>query len=145
MQYVVPVLDALYPVHCCLLQGCMPRFCQNRRHRRQYKTYINNEFYSIVVCMTKVMYVDTVVTVFIFLFLIFGYFFYARRGAYLMVAIFLKTLNRNFGGKQYTFGIKRWKGNGNNYFIHMHTIYHSDHTIPMIPASYRIHGQCTYK
>ena len=42
--------------------------------------------------MTKVMYVDTVITVFIFLFLIFGYFFYARRGAYLylMVAIFLK-------------------------------------------------------
>jgi len=37
------------------------------------------------------MYVDTVITVFIFLFLIFGYFFYARRGAYLMVAIFLKT------------------------------------------------------
>ena len=49
--------------------------------------------------MTKVMYVDTVITVFIFLFLIFGYFFYARRGAYFMVAIFLKTLNTIFGGK----------------------------------------------
>ena len=24
--------------------------------------------------------------------------------------------------------------------LSMHTIYHSDHTIPMIPASYRMHG-----
>jgi len=34
--------------------------------------------------MTKVMHLDNVFEVFIFLFFIFGYFFCARRGAYLM-------------------------------------------------------------
>ena len=42
--------------------------------------------------MIKVMHVDTVFEVFIFKFFIFGYFFYARRGAYLMMVNFLKTL-----------------------------------------------------
>ena len=96
------------------------------------------------------MYVDTVITVFIFLFLIFGYFFYARRGAYLMVAIFLKTLKSNFRGHIVHFGAVTHNyidltvlnaGKGMEIItLSMHTIYHSDHTIPMIPASYRMHG-----
>ena len=39
------------------------------------------------------MHVDNVFEVFIFLILIFGYFFYARRGAYLIVFILLKTFS----------------------------------------------------
>ena len=96
------------------------------------------------------MYVDTVITVFIFLFLIFGYFSYARRGAYLMVAIFLKTLKSYFRGHIVHFGAVTHNyidltvlnaGKGMEIItLSMHTIYHSDHTIPMIPASYRMHG-----
>jgi hypothetical protein len=43
--------------------------------------------------MIKVMHVDNVFEVFIFLILIFGYFFYARRGAYLFMFILLKTFS----------------------------------------------------
>ena len=43
--------------------------------------------------MIKVMHVDNVFEVFIFLILIFGYFFYARRGAYLIMFILLKTFS----------------------------------------------------
>ena len=39
------------------------------------------------------MHVDNVFEVFIFLILIFGYFFYARRGAYLIMFILLKTFS----------------------------------------------------
>jgi len=46
--------------------------------------------------MTKVMYVDTVITVFIFLFFIFGKNIYARRGAYLMMVYFPQTLGPLF-------------------------------------------------
>ena len=49
--------------------------------------------------MIKVMHVDTVFEVFIFKFFYFGYFFYARRGTYLMMVNFLKTLNPRFRGK----------------------------------------------
>jgi hypothetical protein len=106
--------------------------------------------------MIKVMHVDNVFEVFIFLILIFGYFFYARRGAYLMVAIFLKTLNSNFRAKKHFRGHIVHFGAVTHHYIDltalnagkgteiitlsMHTIYHSDHTIPMIPASYRMHG-----
>ena len=103
--------------------------------------------------MTKVMYVDTVITVFIFLFLIFGYFFYARRGAYLMVAIFLKTLNSNFRGQIVHFrGHIVHFGAVTHHYIDLTalnagkgteiiilsgaTMYHSDHTSHVIPASY---------
>jgi hypothetical protein len=43
--------------------------------------------------MIKVMHVDNVFEVFIFLILIFGYFFYARRGAYLIMFILLNTFS----------------------------------------------------
>ena len=107
--------------------------------------------------MTKVMYVDTVITVFIFLFFIFGKNIYARRGAYLKVAIFLKTLNRNFRGQIVHFrghivhfgavthhyidltGLNAGKGT-EIITLSMYTIYHSDHTSPVIPTNYRIHG-----
>ena len=49
--------------------------------------------YSIIGCMIKVMHVDNVFEVFIFLILIFGYFFYARRGAYLIMFILLNTFS----------------------------------------------------
>ena len=112
--------------------------------------------------MTKVMYVHTVITVFIFLFIIFGYFFYARRGAYLMVAIFLKTLNSNFRGQivhfrghivhfgavtdplHRSYGIKRWKGNGNNYFIHAYYIplrSHDSHDSSKLPYAWIVYVQ----
>ena len=61
------------------------------------------------------MYVDTVITVFIFLFLIFGYFFYARRGAYLMMIFSSKTLSgasRHKASEKEFQGIKRWKRDG---------------------------------
>ena len=93
------------------------------------------------------MYVDTVITVFIFLFLIFGYFFYARRDACLMVAIFLKTLNRNFRGHIVHFGAATHNyidltvlnaGKGTEIInLSGATMYHSDHTSHVIPASYR--------
>ena len=95
------------------------------------------------------MYVDMVITVFIFLFLIFGYFFYARRGAYLMVAIFLKP-NRgqivHFRGHIVHFGAVTHiyidltvlnAGKGTEIIILSGaTMYHSDHTSHVIPASY---------
>ena len=45
------------------------------------------------------MHLDNVFDVFIFLFYIFGYFFCARRGAYLMSVKFYLFLSSNFGGK----------------------------------------------
>ena len=82
--------------------------------------------------MTKVMYVDTVITVFIFLFLIFGYFFYARRGAYLIMFIMLKTFSgaSRHNASQKIFKIQatmqlpphqRWKSDGRKkLFLHPH-------------------------
>ena len=72
--------------------------------------------------MIKVMHVDTVFEVFIFKFFYFGYFFYARRGTYLMMVNFLKTLKPPISGESSTkmsylgppqtntrfYGIKRW-------------------------------------
>jgi len=72
--------------------------------------------------MIKVMHVDTVFEVFIFNFFYFGYFFYARRGTYLMMVNFLKTLKPPISGESSTkmsylgpphtntrsYGIKRW-------------------------------------
>ena len=72
--------------------------------------------------MIKVMHVDTVFEVFIFKFFYFGYFFYARRGTYLMMVNFLKTLKPLISGESSTkmsylgpphtntrsYGIKRW-------------------------------------
>ena len=72
--------------------------------------------------MIKVMRVDTVFEVFIFKFFYFGYFFYARRGTYLMMVNFLKTLEPPISGESSTkmsylgpphtntrfYGIKRW-------------------------------------
>ena len=72
--------------------------------------------------MGKVMHVDTVFEVFIFKFFYFGYFFYARRGTYLMMVNFLKTLKPPISGESSTkmsylgpphtntrfYGIKRW-------------------------------------
>ena len=69
--------------------------------------------------MIKVMHVDTVFEVFMFKSFYFGYFFYARRGTYLMMVNFPKP---SFGGKKYknvlfgatthklhqSYGIKRW-------------------------------------
>ena len=49
--------------------------------------------------MIKVMHVDTVFEVFIFKFFYFGYFFYARRGTYLMMVNFLKTLKPPISGE----------------------------------------------
>ena len=72
--------------------------------------------------MIKVMHIDTVFEVFIFKFFYFGYFFYARRGTYLMMVNFLKTLKPPISGESSTkmsyfgpphtntrsYGIKRW-------------------------------------
>ena len=72
--------------------------------------------------MIKVMHVDTVFEVFIFKFFYVGYFFYARRGTYLMMVNFLKTLKPLISGESSTkmsylgppqtntrfYGIKRW-------------------------------------
>ena len=97
--------------------------------------------------MIKVMHVDNVFEVFIFLILIFGYFFYARRGAYLMVAIFLKTLKSNFRGHIVHFGAVTHNyidltvlnaGKGTEIInLSGATMYYSDHTSHVIPASYR--------
>ena len=51
-------------------------------HIRLDPSYKIKEFYSIIDWMTKVMHLDNVFEVFIFLFFIFGYFFCARRGAF---------------------------------------------------------------
>ena len=52
--------------------------------------------------MIKVMHVDTVFEVFIFNFFYFGYFFYTRRGTYLMMVNFLKTLKPPISGESST-------------------------------------------
>ena len=52
--------------------------------------------------MIKVMHLDTVFEVFIFKFFYFGYFFYARRGTYLMMVNFLKTLKPPISGESST-------------------------------------------
>jgi hypothetical protein len=76
--------------------------------------------------MIKVMHVDNVFEVFIFLILIFGYFFYARRGAYLMMIFSSKTLSgasrhkaseksqssSHYNQIHHFQGIKRWKRDG---------------------------------
>ena len=83
--------------------------------------------------MIKVMHVDTVFEVFIFKFFYFGYFFYARRGTYLMMVNFLKTLKPPISGESSTkmsylgpphtntrsYGIKRWNTTRKKYlFLH---------------------------
>ena len=83
--------------------------------------------------MVKVMHVDTVFEVFIFKFFYVGYFFYARRGTYLMMVNFLKTLKPPISGESSTkmsylgpphtntrsYGIKRWNTTRKKYlFLH---------------------------
>ena len=81
--------------------------------------------------MIKVMHVDTVFEVFIFKFFYFGYFFYARRGTYLMMVNFLKTLKPPISGESSTkmsylgpphtntrsYGIKRWNTTRKKYLF----------------------------
>jgi len=96
--------------------------------------------------MIKVMHVDNVFEVFIFLILIFGYFFYARRGAYLIMFILLNTFS---GASRHNASQKIFKiqatmqyhpiNAGNrmeekNYFC-TH-IYHRDHNERLIRAIY---------
>ena len=107
--------------------------------------------------MTNVMYVDTVITVFIFLFLIFGYFFYGTKGCLFDGGNLSQNPKQQFSGANSTLSgaySALWSrhtplhrltalnaGKGTEIItLSMHTIYHSDHTIPMIPASYRMHG-----
>ena len=96
--------------------------------------------------MIKVMHVDNVFEVFIFLILIFGYFFYARRGAYLIMFILLKT----FSGASRHNPVKKsskFKPPCNNHPINAATwmeeknyfcthIYHRDHNERLIRAIY---------
>ena len=104
--------------------------------------------------MIKVMHVDTVFEVFIFKFFYFGYFFYARRGTYLMMESmvnFLKTLKPPISGESsivqkcpiwghhtqihdltaLNAGIRREK----NIYFCTH-LYHRDHTDRLFPAIY---------
>ena len=99
--------------------------------------------------MIKVMHVDTVFEVFIFNFFYFGYFFYARRGTYLMMLNFLKTLKPPISGESSTkmsylgpphtntlsYGIKRWNTMRKKKKMWLH-LYHHVHSGRLIPASY---------
>ena len=99
--------------------------------------------------MIKVMHIDTVFEVFIFKFFYFGYFFYARRGTYLMMVNFLKTLKPPISGESSTkmsylgpphtntrsYGIKRWNTMRKKKYLWYH-LYHCDHDDRLILASY---------
>ena len=104
--------------------------------------------------MVKVMHVDTLFEVFMFKFFYFGYFFYARRGTYLMMVNFLKTQNPQnprFRGKVKV--VQKCPIWGHHTQIHdftalnagirrerkiyfWHHLYHRDHGGRLIPASY---------
>ena len=85
------------------------------------------------------MHVDNVFEVFIFLILIFGYFFYARRGAYLIMFILLNTFSgaSRHNASQKIFKIQATMQYHQRWWLEFCThIYHRDHNERLIRAIY---------